>query len=257
MLNELAGLGFVSRVSLVSERVGNFEAYPFSLPAVMALRGGIALDPRITFFVGENGTGKSTLVEAIAIASGFNAEGGSQNFRFATRASESELHGCIRLARTASRPQTGYFLRAESFFNVASNIEELDRVPSLGRPVIDSYGGRSLHEQSHGEAFYSLVENRFGPHGLYILDEPEAALSPRGQLLLLRKFHDLAKNGSQLIIATHSPLLMALPNSLIYQLSENGIARTRFEDTDHFRTSRGFLCDPTTALTELLTPKTQ
>jgi predicted ATPase len=194
--------------------------------------------------VGENGSGKSTLIEGIAIAAGFNPEGGSTQFAFSTRASESSLGHALRLARTERRPRTGYFLRSESFFNVATNIEELDREPSPGPRIIDSYGGRSLHEQSHGESFWSLIQHRFGPAGFYILDEPEAALSPRRQILLLSRFIELLRRGCQFLIATHSPIVAALPGALIYELSDEGIKRVRYEETDCFRVTKAFVQDP-------------
>jgi len=240
--------GFLSFVQIVVERVPDFQAFPFCLPAVATLRERLRLDPRVTFFVGENGSGKSTLVEAIAVAAGFNAEGGTRNFRFSTRPSESELHRCLRLAKTDRRPRTGFFLRAESFFNVATAIEELDREPG-GPKLIDSYGGRPLHEQSHGESFMALVKHRFGPDGLYILDEPEAALSIRRQIELLRELHaHVTEKGSQIIVATHSPVLMALPGALIYRLDEVGITEVTYKETDAFRLARDFLLDPVTAL---------
>ena len=198
-------------------------------------------DPEVTFLVGENGSGKSTLIEAIAIQAGFNPEGGTRNFRVSTRSSESDLHRCLRLARGPRRERTGYFLRAESFFNVATEIELLDREGG-GPPLIDSYGGRSLHEQSHGESFLALIKNRFGPDGLYILDEPEAALSPSRQLTLLARIHELAHRGrSQFIIATHSPIVLAYPGATIYQLSDSGIAQVQYEETEHFFLTREFL----------------
>ena len=176
----------------------------------------------MTYFVGENGTGKSTILEAMAVAAGFNAEGGTENFRFATRRSESSLGNALRLVRSPRRPRTGFFLRAESYFNLATNIEELDREPSFAPPVIDSYGGRSLHEQSHGESFLSLLMSRFGPNGFYLLDEPEAALSPLRQMSALARIHQLVRAGSQFVIATHAPILLAYPGSLIYELSSSG-----------------------------------
>jgi predicted ATPase len=239
---------FITSVELLVEKVPNAGAFPFNIPAVASMRGRLPLDPRATFFVGENGSGKSTLIEGLAVAAGFNAEGGSNNFSFSTRASESELHRYLRLARTERRPRTGFFLRAESFFNVATNIEALDREGGLGPPVIDSYGGRSLHEQSHGESFMTLLEQRFGPEGLYILDEPEAALSIGRQIEVLRKLHaHVTKKGSQIIVATHSPILMALPDALIYRLGADGITQVAYEDTDAFRLARDFLVEPTKA----------
>ena len=236
MPRDLDSYGFLREVALLEERVPSFDAYPFSIPAIRRL-GALALDPKITFFVGENGSGKSTLVEAIAVAAGFNAEGGTKNFNFATRRSESELHDALRLTRGIRREKDGFFLRAESFFNVATNIEQLG--------VGHSYGERSLHEQSHGESFLALVTNRLRGNGLYIFDEPEAALSPTRQLSLLRVMHELVEHKrSQVIIATHSPILMAYPGALIYSLGPEGIAPVRYEETEHFQVTRSFLMDP-------------
>jgi predicted ATPase len=195
----------------------------------------------VTYFIGENGSGKSTLVEALAVASGFNAEGGTTNYNFSTRASESPMHRCVRIARGVRRPRTGFFLRAESFFNVATEIERMDAEPSFSPPVINSYGGRSLHEQSHGESFLALVKHRFGDDGLYFLDEPEAALSPSRQLALLGRIHELVTSGSQFVIATHSPIVLAYPGASIYLLSESGIARANYEETEHVTLTRDFL----------------
>ena len=185
--------------------------------------------------MGENGSGKSTLVEAIAVRAGFNAEGGSRNFAFSTRASESELHRALVLVRNGRREKTGFFLRAESLFNVATIAEQLK---------LDEYGWKALHERSHGEAFLWLLEERFGPNGLYILDEPEAALSPQRQLAgaggsstRLR-----VRGGEPLIIATHSPILMGgYPGACLYRLDGSGIERVAYEDTEHYVVTRGFL----------------
>lgn len=242
---------FLQRMSLRRDRIDDFQRYPFCLPAVRSL-DQLDFHPKVTFFVGENGSGKSTLLEAIAVSLGFNAEGGSKNFNFSTRRSHSELHEYLRLAKGFKRPRTGYFLRAESFFNVATEIEHLDAEPSFGPPVIDAYGGRSLHEQSHGESFLALLNERFGGQGLYILDEPEAALSPQRQLAVLARIHDLVNDGSQFVIATHSPLLMAYPDACIFQCTADGVSPVAYEDTAHFRVTRDFLFDPARALRELL-----
>ncbi|MDQ3300038.1 MAG: AAA family ATPase [Myxococcota bacterium] len=232
--------GFVQSVELVRDNIPSFDAYPFSVPAIRGL-DKLALDPKITFIVGENGSGKSTLIEAIAVAAGFNAEGGSSNFAFSTRRSESPLHGHVRLARGLRRPRTDFFLRAESYFNVATEIERLDAEPLGGDPIIDAYGGVSLHEQSHGESFMALVKHRFGPNGFYILDEPESALSPQRQLSLLAILHRLVSANCQFIIATHSPILMAYPDASIFHLSSDGIRSVAYEDTEHYGITRDFL----------------
>lgn len=206
----------------------------------------------MTYFIGENGSGKSTLLEAIAVSLGFNAEGGTKNFSFGTRRSHSELHEYLRIAKGFRRPRDGYFLRAESFFNVATEIERLDEEPLGGPPIINSYGGRSLHEQSHGESFLALMTERFGGQGLYILDEPEAALSPQRQMAVLSRIHDLILDNSQFIIATHSPILMAYPDSCIYQCDKNGISEIAYEDTEHFKVTRRFLSDPKRHMQDLM-----
>ncbi|MGQ3003137.1 MAG: AAA family ATPase [Hydrogenophaga sp.] len=242
---------FLQRMSLRRDTVDSFERYPFNLPAVRTL-DRLDFHPKVTFFIGENGSGKSTLLEAIAVALGFNAEGGSKNFRFSTRRSHSVLHEHLRIAKGFKRPRTGFFLRAESFFNVATEIEQLDAEPGLGAPVIQSYGGHSLHEQSHGESFLTLLMERFHGQGLYILDEPEAALSPQRQLAVLARIHDLVNEGSQFVIATHSPLLMAYPDACIYQCGADGVAPVAYGDTEHVRVTRDFLADPQRMLRGLL-----
>jgi len=208
------------------------DRYPFNLSVVRNL-DELTFHPKVTFIVGENGSGKSTLVEALAQAWGFNAEGGSQNFNFATRPSHSELHNFVRPIRAIKRAKDGFFLRAESFFNVSTQID------SLG--VVNAYGGASLHEQSHGESFFALLEHRFRGKGLYILDEPEAALSPNRQLSFLSRLHELVCDRSQFIIATHSPIILAYPHSWIYAATSSGLERIEYEDTDHFQITRNFL----------------
>lgn len=242
---------YVSEVRLRREEVPSFERFPFSLPAVRHL-DVLELHPQVTFFVGENGSGKSTLLEAIAVAWGFNAEGGTKNFRFGTRASHSDLERYLRLSKGVPRPKDGFFLRAESFFNVATEIERLDAEPAFGPPVIDSYGGKSLHEQSHGESFMALLMNRFGGKGFYLLDEPEAALSPQRQLAVLSRIHDLVTDDSQFVIATHSPILMAYPNATIYSFSIEGIRKIDYYETEHYQVTHDFLANPKRMLDVLL-----
>ena len=242
---------YLLSVSLQREKVPSFSEYPYNLPVVRNL-ARMEFHPCVTFLVGENGTGKSTLLEAIAVASGFNPEGGTRNFGFSTRASHSPLHGALTLAKGLKRPRDGFFLRAESFFNVATEIERLDAEPAAGPPIIDAYGGRSLHEQSHGESFFSLVTHRFGGQGLYLLDEPEAALSPSRQLALLSRLHQLVRMQSQFIIATHSPILMAYPDAKIIQLTHDAIAEVPYTETEHYAVTREFLNKHERMLKELL-----
>ena len=250
-LNSMISSQYVSRITLRRDKVESFECYPFNLSAVHALES-IDLHPKVTYFVGENGSGKSTLLEAIAVSLGFNAEGGTKNFRFGTRRSHSELHEFLRIAKGVRRPRDGFFLRAESFFNVATEIENLDAEPFGGPPVINSYGGRSLHEQSHGESFLARMTERFGGHGVYILDEPEAALSPQRQLAVLARIHDLVLDDSQFIIATHSPILMAYPEADIYLCNENGVSKVAYEDTEHYQVTKDFLANPERMLRMLM-----
>ena len=229
------------------------ESYLNELPVIKHLaKEGIDFHKQVTFFVGENGSGKSTLIEALAISQGFNPEGGTKNFRFSTEDSHSELFDYLRVARGFLYPKDGFFLRAESFYNVASSIDRMDREGGPGAPVIGSYGGVSLHRQSHGESFLALAENRFGGNGLYILDEPEAALSPTGLIRLMRRIDWLVNRDSQLIIATHSPMLLTFPDAEIYQIRKDKIESVRFQDTDHYRITVRFLQNPESAIEDIL-----
>lgn len=241
---------YINRISLVRGKIESFDVYPFSLQSIRLL-DYIEPHSKVTFFVGENGSGKSTLLEAIAISLGFNPEGGTKNFKFHTRTSHSSLEQYLRIAKGFKHPRDGFFLRAESFFNVATEIERLDDEPG-GPPIIDAYGGESLHEQSHGESFMALLMNRFGGQGLYLLDEPEAALSPQRQLAALSRIHDLVLGKSQFIIATHSPILMAYPDAWIYEFSKSGITRVVYEDTEHYQVTRAFVTNHERMLQELL-----
>jgi predicted ATPase len=229
---------FIRRIELNREKVDSFYKYPFSLPAIREL-STLKFHPKVTFIIGENGTGKSTILEAIAVACGFNPEGGTRNFNFSSRASHSELYNYIRIIKGVRKPKDGFFLRAESFYNLATTIEELDKGGG-GARIIDSYGGRSLHEQSHGESFFAVFMNRFRGNGLYILDEPEAALSPTRQMSMISRIHQLVEQGSQFIIATHSPILMAYPDAIIYEIKE-GIKVVKYEETEHYQVMKSFL----------------
>ncbi len=246
---------YVSQIRLDTDKVKSFNDYPFCIPAVRYL-DKLLMHPKITFLVGENGSGKSTLLEAIAVSLGFNAEGGSKNFNFGTRASHSVLHEYLRVAKGVRRPRDGFFLRSESYFNVATEIEKLDIEPGFGPPISSYFGHRGLHEQSHGESFLTLLTERFGGKGLYLLDEPEAALSPQRQLAALARLHDLVKDDSQFIIATHSPILLAYPDAWIYELTAQGIARVAYQETEHYQVTRDFLMNPQRMLRVLLGDQT-
>lgn len=237
---------FLREVYLKDKNVN--DSYVYKIPMIQSF-DQITFKQPVTFLCGENGTGKSTLLEAIAIAYGFNPEGGSRNLLFSTCDTHSPLANNLRLVRGVDQPKDGFFLRAESFYNVATSIDENEREMS---GLLRSYGGKSLHEQSHGESFFALMCNRFYGHGLYILDEPEAALSPNRQLSMLTLMHDLIKEGSQFIIATHSPILMAYPNADIYVCSDCGIALTPYKETDNYQVTKSFLQDPNRYLRYLL-----
>ena len=220
------------------------DSYLRNVPAIRYLidKGTLPIDSPVTILVGENGTGKSTLLEAVAVAAGFNPEGGTRNFQFTTNDTHSALYKSVRIARKKT-PRDGYFLRAETFYNSATYIDNVyaqERRMGLDTP----YGKISLHDQSHGESFMTLITERFRGGGLYILDEPESALSPMRQMELLVCIRELEKQGAQFIIATHSPILMACPGAKVLLLSQRGIEETDYRDTEHFRITRDFLNNP-------------
>jgi predicted ATPase len=230
---------FLVRLELMRDKVPSWEAYPFDIPAIATLER-IDFESPVTFLVGENGSGKSTLIEAIAIRAGFNPEGGTKNFRSTHRPSESSLAQYLRVARGAKREQGGFFLRAETMFNVSTEAEQYTE-----------YGWAKLHEMSHGEAFLWITLNRFPDRGLFVLDEPEAALSPQRQLALLARIHQLVEAGSQFVISTHSPLLLAYPKAKILLLDRSGLHDVRYEDTEHYAVTKAFLQDPAGMLRRL------
>lgn len=241
-MNEISFSSYIKSIALLAgEDITAREEYPFTLPAVKNLTE-LKLHPKVTFFVGENGTGKSTLLEAIAVAYGFNPEGGTRNFSFSSRETHSCLSNYLRLSKGVVRPKDGFFLRAESFYNVASYIDDLDAVPSFGPEIKYSYGGLSLHQMSHGESFFAVFINRFGGNGLYILDEPEAALSPNRQMAMISRMHQLIGQNSQFIIATHSPIIMSYPDAIIYKVDE-GYKKVSYKETEHYQVTHTFLND--------------
>ncbi len=208
--------------------------YPFN---IRAFQGGIDLhlDARVTFLVGENGSGKSTLLEALAECCGFNPEGGNRDHHRAAFADRSEFAQALRLS-WLPKVTEGFFMRAESFYNFATYIDDVSD--------FRAYGGKSLHQQSHGESFIALFENRF-EQGLYILDEPEAALSPQRQLSFLKIIHDLETPGhAQFLIATHSPILLSYPGAVLFSLDGDAIESVQYHETDHFWLTRDFLNAP-------------
>ncbi|WP_010096288.1 AAA family ATPase [Ornithinibacillus scapharcae] len=223
---------YIKRVGLKRDHIESYDRFPLNLP-VMKQFEEIILHPNVTYIIGENGMGKSTLLEAIAIGLGFNPEGGTLNFNFSNYDSHSDLHEYVRIAKGAIRPKDSFFFRAESYYNLATNIEELN--------VVDSYGGVSLHELSHGESYFATFMHRFSGNGLYILDEPEAALSPLRQMSMLARIHELVKDGSQFIISTHSPILMAYPEAKIIQLTEDGMEESSLEETNHYKIMKQFM----------------
>ena len=216
------------------------KSYLADLSVVKFLKKARELDfsNSVTFLTGENGSGKSTLIEAIAVCAGFNAEGGGKNFTFSTANTVSELSEHITITKTAY-PRDGFFLRAESFYNLATDIDNMDDMS-----LIQAYGGASLHEQSHGESFLLVIRNRFWGNGLYILDEPEAALSPVSQMALLSLINDLVNKNSQFIIATHSPILLAYPEAQIYEIFSDGIEKNAYNNCENVKLYRQFLESP-------------
>ncbi|CUH97027.1 hypothetical protein P22_3153 [Propionispora sp. 2/2-37] len=234
---------YLRAVALLREEMGSHCAgYPFSLP-IFAEFEELEFDPCVTILVGENGAGKSTLLEAIAVAWGFNPEGGTRNMRFSTQDTHSVLYEYLRLIKGVKKPKDEFFLRAESFYNVATQADHYD---------VSGYYGGSLHSRSHGEAFFATFMNKFKGKGLYLLDEPEAALSPMRQMAILARIHELVKKESQFIIATHSPIIMAYPGAKILQLSDHGIEAIAYEATEHYRVTKQFMNNRESMLSILL-----
>lgn len=250
---------FIRSVRLIPAAGAAREGHPWELPAIAHLAAGLELHPSVTYLIGENGSGKSSLLAAIALAAGMNAEGGSSNYAFGDgetdpaspyaltrRISGTGVRDALVLVRGARRPRTDFFLRAESLFVAATYLEQLSPT------ALRAYGGRSLHEQSHGEGFLSVMIHRFGADGFYLLDEPEAALSTQNCLTCLRRIHELVRAGSQFIIATHSPIILAYPDAAIYRCGEDGLERTAYEDAEPVRLTASFLSARDRFLAQLL-----
>jgi predicted ATPase len=250
-MNLLENSQFLLKIHLLREKVPTFNNYPFNLEIIRNF-DALEFHPKVTFIIGENGSGKSTLLEAIATSWGFNPEGGTKNFNFSTASSHSELYKYLRLVKSFKQAKDGFFLRAESFYNVASNIDALDEDPTAGARIKDAYGGKSLHSQSHGESFFSLMTHRFRGKGLYILDEPEAALSPTRQMAMLTRMHELIQTESQFIIATHSPIILSYPDADIYEIRDQKLFLCKYKDTEHYTVTREFLNSPELFLKSLL-----
>lgn len=223
---------FYKEIKVLNLNTGEFYN---DIPCINNLKS-LKLTSPITFFVGENGSGKSTLLEGIANSLGMNSEGGSINYNFETNNTHSDLFKNITLVKNPRYPTDGFYLRAESFYNLATYVDEID-------VDLSEYGGKSLHKQSHGESFINLINHRFRGNGIYILDEPEAALSPKRQMSLIISISELVSEGSQFIIATHSPILLAMKNSTIYSFDEKKINEINYEDTSAYSVTKLFIDD--------------
>lgn len=234
---------YLRKLVIKQDEIVNKDIYPFNIPIIKNMNE-LEFTTPVTFIIGENGSGKSTLIEALAVAMGLNAEGGNKSSLFSTHNTHSNLHKYLKTVKGAYYPKNWYFLRAESFYNVASFQDEVG--------YNNSYGVNSLHEQSHGETFLAILENKLHGNGFYIFDEPEAALSPSRQLNALIEIDRLVKSNSQLIIATHSPILMAYPNSTIYQIKDGELKKVKYYETEHYQITRDFLSHTDVMLNELL-----
>lgn len=237
----------IRRMYIDWAKVEAIDEYPFNIPAIKH-SNDLMFDSPVTILVGENGTGKSTLLEAIAVQLKCNTEGGSRNFRFSTQDTLSSLYRYMRLVRGARHPRDAYFYRADTYYNLATEMRRLDATPSFDPEIKTYYGGKDLHELSHGQSVIRLLEYRFKPTGVYVMDEPEAALSPMRQLEAIAAIRRLSNEGAQFILATHSPIIMAIPGANIYELSMSGVVETSYERLQHVRLYRQFLEDPRSLL---------
>lgn len=232
---------FIQRLSIDWNKIEQ-SSYLRDIEAIKNLEE-LVFEKPITFFVGENGSGKSTLLEALAVACGFNPEGGTKNYSFSTYDSHSQLHEAIRLSKGFRKVKWGYFLRAESFYNVATQEEEYSDI---------AHPSEKYHEKSHGESFLALAQNQLRPDGLYLFDEPEAALSPQRQLTLLMEIFSCAGQGSQFIIVTHSPILLGIPDAQILSFDEGTVHECKYEDTESYKVTEMFINNREILLKRLL-----
>lgn len=242
----IKSISFIEPKSKTTQQVESIDwsVFPFNIPAINDL-DKIEFHPDVTFLVGENGSGKSTVLEAIALALGFGQEGGTKNVQISTKSTDTGLAKHLRLIKSYQKPKDAYFLRAESFYNVASYMDEVG--------YLGGYGGKSLHVCSHGESFMAVLLNKLKGNGLYLFDEPESALSPTRQLSALVAINDLVQADSQFIIATHSPILLTYPNAKILQFSDTGITEVNYEQTEHYSVTKNFLNNPDAWLNQLFT----
>ena len=229
----------IKRISLERDKIESFDEYPFNIEVIKNFHE-LTLDSPVTFLIGDNGIGKSTFIEAVAVALGLPAEGGTENFNYETNNTTSKLSEYLRISKF-NKAKTKFFLRAESFYNFSTEMERLVKENGF-YTLLNSYGG-NLHKVSHGESFIQLVKNRFTDHGLYILDEPEAALSPQRQLSLMYLIDELVKDGSQFIIATHSPILISYRDGKILDLN-NDFKEVSYKDTEVYSFYKMYLDDP-------------
>jgi predicted ATPase len=241
-------------IKLLRERVERPDTYPFSIPAIRSL-AELNLRSRVCLFAGENGTGKSTLLEAIAAHYGFGREGGNRNFGNDSTESNHSIDALVRALRLSfdRRTGAGYFLRAESWFNTVSYMDKLDEEPSFASPISAYYRGRSLHTRSHGETFFTLLDLKFRRNGLFLLDEPEAALSPQRQLSFLVLIHDVLRKykDAQFIISTHSPIILGYPDAQILSFDDEEIHEIEYEDTASLQIVQQFVNERDKFLEEL------
>lgn len=236
---------YIKRLTITrpdSERI----SYPYNIPAIRSLHE-FEFKSSVTFITGENGSGKSTFIEALAVCAGFNPEGGSMFLNYSTYDTHSSLYEDIRLTRSSQRNRDGYFLRAESFYNVAS---EIDRITDSGS-LEHNYGG-ALHERSHGESFLGVILNRLGGKGLYLFDEPESALSIASQFKMIARMRELEKQDSQFIIATHSPILLAYPGAEIFEVTAEGLVSRQYEETEQYMLMKYFISNYRQVMDEIV-----